>query len=74
MEWIRRICFFIPALVLLLAFHTEEFFKKTKRSWMYMRETEWIRRICFFIPALVFLLALLILKNFLRKLKGHGRT
>ena len=22
--------------------HTEEFFKKTKRSWTHMRETEWI--------------------------------
>ena len=33
--------------------HTEIFFKKTKWSWTYMRETEWIRRICFFIASLV---------------------
>ena len=53
MEWVRRICFFIPALVLSLALLTEIFFKKTKWSWTYMREIEWICRICFFIASLV---------------------
>ena len=33
--------------------HTDECFKKTKRSWTYMRETEWIHRISFFIASLV---------------------
>ena len=51
--------------------------KKTKgRTYMRenVRENGVDRRISFLIPALRWSLALLILKNFLRKLKGHGRT
>ena len=38
-KWIRRICFFIPALVLSLSLIIlKNFLIKTKRSWAYMRE------------------------------------